>query len=198
MKVSFFAYKAMYPQLFKGRCSMKSVKFTVSGGGNSINLCMHNTIEKTSIKLGGNNNSLTLGDGVKLRNLNIVFEGDNNSIVIGAGTYIGSNCEFAVTEGSQLLIGENCLIAHSCVFRTTDSHKIFVLGGDKPINPVENIVIGKRCWIGLQSIILKGSHLPDDCIVGARSMVTRKTKADSYSIVAGQPAKIIKTNVRWA
>ena len=32
MKVSFFAYKAMYPKLFKGRCSMKSVKFTVSGG----------------------------------------------------------------------------------------------------------------------------------------------------------------------
>ena len=139
-----------------------------------------------------------MGDGVKLRNLNIVCEGDNNTITIGTGTYIGSKSEFAVTEGSKLFIGNNCLIAHSCIFRTTDSHMIHNLTEEEPINPVEDILIGDHVWIGLQSLILKGAHIPDDCIIGARSMITRKTEAEKYCILAGQPARIIKRNVKWS
>lgn len=36
------------------------------------------------------------------------------------------------------------------------------------------IVIGKNCWIGAGSIILKGSQIGDNCIVGAGSVIKGK------------------------
>lgn len=58
---------------------------------------------------------------------------------------------------------------------------------------IESIVnIGKWCWIGMNSVILPGVTLGDFTIVGAGSVVT-KSFSDGYCVVAGNPAKLIKT-----
>lgn len=43
---------------------------------------------------------------------------------------------------------------------------------------------------------LIGANIPEGCIVGARSTVTR-TNLKPYSIVVGAPAKIISEDVTW-
>lgn len=53
--------------------------------------------------------------------------------------------------------------------------------------------IGTRCFIGVGSIILPGVHIGDEVVVGSGSVVTKDVP--SNSIVAGNPAKVIKTGI---
>ncbi len=54
-----------------------------------------------------------------------------------------------------------------------------------------NVIIGKYCWIGMNSVILPNVTLGDFVTVGAGSVVT-KSFDEGYCVIAGNPAKIIK------
>jgi acetyltransferase-like isoleucine patch superfamily enzyme len=54
--------------------------------------------------------------------------------------------------------------------------------------------IGKHCFIGARSIILPGLTVGDESIVAAGSVVTKDVPP--RSIVAGNPAQIIRRNIR--
>lgn len=55
-----------------------------------------------------------------------------------------------------------------------------------------SISIGSNVWIGANVSILKGAHIGDNCIVATGSVVT-KGEYPSHSILAGNPAKVVKT-----
>jgi acetyltransferase-like isoleucine patch superfamily enzyme len=54
--------------------------------------------------------------------------------------------------------------------------------------------IGRNCFIGAQSIIMPGVRVGDECIVASGAVVTKDVP--SHSIVAGNPAQIIRSNIR--
>ena len=104
-------------------------------------------------------------DMPSLQAMGCYFQGINAKIYIGSGTKIAPNCGFI-----------------------TANHDINNL--DKSA-PGKDIVIGKNCWIGMNSIILPGITLGDHTIVGAGSIVT-KSFPDGNCVIAGNPAKKIK------
>ncbi|MCX6006129.1 MAG: hypothetical protein NTZ34_02565 [Chloroflexi bacterium] len=53
-----------------------------------------------------------------------------------------------------------------------------------------DIIIGNDVWIGHKSIILSGSKLNDGVIAGAGSVISSQ-EYPPYSILAGNPAKVI-------
>lgn len=53
-----------------------------------------------------------------------------------------------------------------------------------------NTVIGNDVWIGQNAVILPGVKIEDGAIIGANSVVG--TKVAPYTIVAGNPAKVIR------
>ncbi|MCB2114962.1 MAG: acyltransferase [Rhodobacteraceae bacterium] len=53
--------------------------------------------------------------------------------------------------------------------------------------------IGANCFIGGCSLILPGVEIGDNCVVGAGSVVTKSVPP--RSIVAGNPAKVIRSNI---
>lgn len=65
------------------------------------------------------------------------------------------------------------------------------------INHPEKIAIGNHVWIGCRCTILKGSVLPDNSIIGARSLINRPIKGER-TIIGGSPAKVLKTDVDWS
>jgi len=54
----------------------------------------------------------------------------------------------------------------------------------------QSIVIGHRCWIGANAIILPEVTLGDNVIVGAGAVVTKSFPSDV--VIAGNPAMIIR------
>lgn len=121
------------------------------------------------------------------------------SIIIHDGCAIGKGNSFASID--RIEIGENVLFA-GYVHLTDHSH------GYEDINsPIKDqkliskgpIVIENDCWLGFQSEILSGVHIGKHSIVAARAVVTKDVPP--YSIVAGNPAKIVKQynfeNKKW-
>lgn len=55
------------------------------------------------------------------------------------------------------------------------------------------VVIGKYCWIGNRSTVMKGTHLPDYSIVAGNSLLNKDYTKDApmYPMFAGMPAKMV-------
>lgn len=53
--------------------------------------------------------------------------------------------------------------------------------------------VGERCFIGANAIIMAGITIGDEVIVGSGAVVTKDVP--SNCIVAGNPAKVIKTGI---
>lgn len=92
-------------------------------------------------------------------------------IVIGNNTFIGANVKILDNDFHPLDIDDR---------NNDNKNKI----KSKEIN------IGENCFIGVNSIILKGTTIGNGSIVGAGSVVTGKFPENV--ILAGNPAKIIK------
>lgn len=105
------------------------------------------------------------------------------------GGFINSDVKIRCFE--SITIGEGAKIAHDVTIMDGDGHTVEYEGyiGKKPI------VIGNHVWIGTKSIILKGVTIGEGAIVAAGSVVTRDVPA--HSIVAGNPAKVLKENISW-
>lgn len=54
--------------------------------------------------------------------------------------------------------------------------------------------IGRQCFIGANAIIMCGVRIGNNVIVGAGAVVTKNV--DSHCVVAGNPAKVIRENIR--
>ena len=63
-------------------------------------------------------------------------------------------------------------------------------GNATDLIPSKEIHIGRNCFIGCNTIILKGTVLGDNCVVGAGAVVSGKF--DDNCVIAGNPAKVIR------
>ena len=66
-----------------------------------------------------------------------------------------------------------------------------VRGGETgDLIPAKEIYIGQNCFLGCNSIILKGTVLGNNCVVGAGAVVCGRFEDDC--VIAGNPARIIR------
>lgn len=68
------------------------------------------------------------------------------------------------------------------------THSIDVYNNRQDAKP---IIIGKYCFLGTGCILLPGSRLPDYCVLGAGSVLT-KAHSEEGALYAGSPARVIK------
>ncbi len=90
-----------------------------------------------------------------------------------------------------IYIGKHTIITSNV---TILSHRLIPIKSQhKYIGEYVNTIIGDFCVIGIGSIILPGVTIGNEVVVGCGAVVTKDIP--SNCIVAGNPAKIIKTNV---
>ena len=114
----------------------------------------------------------------------------NPKIIIGEGTWVGKHCSIAAID--RVEIGKHVLFA-GYVHMTDHSHGYQDI--TQPITPQPlfskgPIIIEDDCWLGFSCEILSGVHIGKHSVVAARSVVTKDVPP--YSIVAGNPARLIK------
>lgn len=111
---------------------------------------------------------------------------------VGSHTYLGPGLTIGVAK--EITIGANCLISSNVSISDNDGHAI---DPEKRVqcepvsrDDVFSVHIGESVWIGEGAIILKGVTVGNCSIVAAKSVVTKDV--DPFTIVAGNPAKIVK------
>lgn len=97
-------------------------------------------------------------------------------------------------------IGDNTAIGGNVKILDNDFHPIEAEerarlladpnGGNSSLIPSQEIKIGKNCFIGCNAIILKGTILGDNCVVGAGAVVAGKF--DDNCVIVGNPARVIR------
>jgi len=88
-------------------------------------------------------------------------------------------------------IKKNSLIASGVTILSHDHCKRTGKGILSPL--LLDTIIGERCFIAVNALILPGVEIGDECIVGAGAVVTKNV--DSHCIVVGNPAQVIRRNI---
>lgn len=186
--------------VIKGKfvCLGKNVKINIIGDGNIIQIGKFSTLTNLTITIYGNDNNIFIGERCYLNGCSFVTEDNENKISIGNHTYIYNDTELSAIEGTDILIGEDCLISSEVKFRTGDSHSIINITNNMRVNLSENINIDEHVWIGNRCIILKGSNIEKNCVVGTGTIMTNSLKTKENSLIVGVPAKIIKDGINWS
>ena len=135
-------------------------------------------------------NSTTTSNLVGISQPTIISCRDGGVINIGYGVGISGSTIYAL---SSISLGDHVIIGSGCKIIDNDFHS---LEPEKRINQRDcdikraPISIGDNSFIGMNSIILKGTTIGRNCIVGAGSVV-HGIFPDNV-IIAGNPAQIIK------
>lgn len=100
------------------------------------------------------------------------IRGDWGGIIIEDGCNVQENCTIHTFPGITVLLKEGAHIGHGAI--------------------IHGAIIGKNCLVGMNSVIMDEVELGDECIVGALSFIKAGEKIAARSLMAGNPAKIIK------
>lgn len=105
-----------------------------------------------------------------------------NNIYIGHNCHLGANVKF----NSYIMLGSNVsFVGGDHNYKNIGSY-MFFSGRDE----LKSIIIEDDVWIGHGSIILQNITIGKGSIVAAGSVLTKDV--EPYSIVGGNPAKLIK------
>lgn len=167
----------------------------INGRGNTIVIRDFTRLMHCKILVSGDNNVIEIGENVYIEDSALLADHNNNSILIGKNTIISRGFEGSVMEGTRITIGEDCLFSGYIGVRTCDSHSILNMKGMR-VNQSQNVTIGNHVWIGTNVLFLKGATVLNDSVVAARSVITKRFDTGNV-VIAGQPAKIVKENIKW-
>lgn len=100
------------------------------------------------------------------------LRGDWGKIEIHDGANVQESCTVHMFPGKDTILKEGAHIGHGAIIH----------GG----------IIGKNTLIGMNAVIMDDVEIGDECIIGALSFVKARTNVPRRSLMAGNPAKIIK------
>ncbi len=112
-------------------------------------------------------------------------------VEIGNKTYINHDSEIRCRE--RVTIGDNVSIAYNVLIQDSDYHTMYNEEGN-PKPETLPITIEDNVWIGANAIILKGVTIGEGSVIAAGSVVTKS--APAQSLVGGNPARVIKQNIK--
>jgi acetyltransferase-like isoleucine patch superfamily enzyme len=102
----------------------------------------------------------------------------------------GITCDSRIMVEKSVRIGADAIIAWNVFISDSDWHNIEMSPRSAPV------VIGNHVWLSHGVSVLKGSHVPDGCIVGSHSVV-RGAGFPTNSLLAGNPAVLKREGVQW-
>jgi len=111
---------------------------------------------------------------------------------IQLGDHVGLS-NSVIVAGNSIEIGEHTILGSGVMILDNDFHSMgtgftWVSECSKNSKPIK---IGRGCFIGSRSMILKGVTLGDRAVIGAGAVVTKDVPA--YSMAAGNPARVVRT-----
>ena len=129
------------------------------------------------------------------------FIGEGAKISCGKAGVISFGNNFRNSGGltlcceERVLFQDNVLVGWNTTIMDSDYHNVINLSKEKVSPKTSPIIVGKDAWIAIESVLLKGTSLPEGAIIGAGSIVHGKFEIPNV-LILGNPAKIVKYNVK--
>jgi carbonic anhydrase/acetyltransferase-like protein (isoleucine patch superfamily)/very-short-patch-repair endonuclease len=127
----------------------------------------HIFIAKTAAVVG----DVRIGEGSSIW-YSAVVRGDQAPVTIGEGTNVQDGSVVHVDVKTPTIIGDGVSIGHNCTIHGCD--------------------IGDNVLVGMGSTILNRASVPNDCIVGAGSLITQGKTFPEGSLILGSPARAVR------
>ncbi|WP_407382413.1 acyltransferase [Ruminococcus sp.] len=181
-----------------GQCRIKKSRISVNGDNNKIIINDMSSLFEVNVSIVGSNNTILIGERNYLEGCSFCVEDDHNTITLGSHVYIYSDTEISAIESTEVSIGNDCLFSANIMIRTGDSHVIMDETSGKRLNYSESICFADKVWLGNGCKVLKGSKIGAECVVGTGALVTHKTPVVNHSVLAGVPAKVVSTGIKWS
>lgn len=177
--------------------------------------CTFESGSKVNIK--GNNNCLYTKDLVRFFAASaLTFNGNNSLTYFCSHVYwrssavlwedsiffIGEQTRTQTTrltwwicERKNILIGADCMFSWELLFRTSDGHLLYEMEKLTRSNNARSIIVGDHVWVGYNAFLFKGANVGDNCVIGARAIVT--SKIPENCLCAGIPATVKRRPIKW-
>lgn len=110
-----------------------------------------------------------------------------NNVSIGAFNHITCTNKIEIHDG--VLTGKFVTITDNN-HGNTDYESLLLMPNNRKVVSKGPVVIGNNVWIGDKATILSGIIIGESAVIAANAVVTKNVPA--YSVVGGNPAKIIK------
>ncbi|MDP5081483.1 MAG: hypothetical protein NWP87_02420 [Winogradskyella sp.] len=133
------------------------------------------------------NGDFNIGQGVRIAVSN------QATLIIGGrekDKWCGITSDTLIMVSKKIVIGKDFVCAWNIFISDSDWHTIEGQPGQA------DVTIGDHVWIANSCSILKGAVISDNSIVASHSKVTKAFSRDS--LLAGTPAKVIKTDINWS
>lgn len=152
-----------FKMLLKFRCSGVSVKGHPMLGYNTK---IH--VEPTS--------RVYIGDKVISDGRCTMIVDSNATLQIGERVYFNEG--MMISAKSSVKIGEHCQFGPN-VKIFDNNHCYSAENGVLPTHTTKPVEIGNNCWIATNVVILKGTRIGDNCVIGAGCVVSGEIPAGS-------------------
>lgn len=137
-----------------------------------------------------NDGTVWFGDNINIGQGSVIS--NSGKLKIGDNFNISANSKIVCRN--SIIIGENCLLSWDCLLMDSDWHSICNMSKEEYINSDQAIIMEKHVWVGCNSIILKGTIIPENCVIAAGSVVSSRLTKTNSVYIRNNP---IKSGINW-
>ena len=111
----------------------------------------------------------------------------DDDVIINAGLNIYAFYKVKIGKGSR--------VGFETTILDTDFHPMYDMVGERLTKTYAPVEIGENCWIGMKTIIKKGTKIHSNNIIGSASVVSGLFRKENC-IIQGNPAKVVAEGFR--
>lgn len=165
------------------------------------------TIRFGMIRLGFFINAAFPNSGMAIKN--------DGRIVFQGKCILGNDCRIVCGEHGEIVFGDDCCggvglkmvsqcgivigrhvrIGWGNIIIDTNFHPLYDIASKTYKKAYGRVHIGNNNWLSTQCMTMPGVTTPDDCIFGARTMITRGGKYESRCLHGGSPVRVLSRDV---
>jgi carbonic anhydrase/acetyltransferase-like protein (isoleucine patch superfamily) len=101
-----------------------------------------------------------------------IVRGDNDTITIGENSQLQDGCVAHTDKGYPLSLGKNVSVGHMAM--------------------LHGCTVGDGSLIGIKAVLLNGSKIGRNCLIGANSLIAERKEIPDGSLVLGSPGKVVR------
>ena len=138
---------------------------------------------------------LQFGKNLDFRNYISIWVGKNAELKMGENVFMNNFCSVNCLKSIE--IGENTIFGEGV--KVYDHNHAYSHGnGELNVNRKEftygAVKIGKNCWLGSNSVVLKGVSIGDNSIIGAGCVIHKDVPANS--VIVNKQELILKNQLK--